>query len=219
MIVNELEKLKNSVVIDIDNFRNEHLNDKEFIKYVIDFSERGGAKGFLSKSLSNLNILKKCTSLPIFAEIEENFNDILISKTYDDFEKIVNLKPNFIVIDMSIFEDKFKDLQKLVKELRFNFDGELVARISTKEQAFEAYRLGIDALMIEIFGDCFDESIVFEICSDINIPTIASLNSVDFVQGKKLVENGVNIFVLGEDVTNPNFIIKHFKKNRNYILI
>ena len=120
---------------------------------------------------------------------------------------------------MSIFEDKFKDLQKLVKELRFNFDGELVARISTKEQAFEAYRLGIDALMVEIFGYCFDESIVFEVCSDINIPTIASLNSVDFDQGKKLLENGVNIFVLGEDVTNPNVVIKRFRKNRNYTFV
>lgn len=218
-MINGLEKLKNCVIIDIDNFKNEHLNDPVFIKYVIDFSEKGGASGFLSKSITNLNILKKQTSLPIFAQIEENFNDILITKTYEDIKNIVELKPNFIVLDMSVFEDDYEVLESLIKELRINFDGELISRVSTKEQALEAYKFEIDAIIVDVFGECFNESIVFEISSDINIPIIVSLNSVDFQQARELVNKGMNTFILGEDVTNPNKSVKQYNRNRNYTFV
>ncbi len=218
-MIKGLEKLKNCVIIDIDNFKSEHLNDPVFIKYVIDFSEKGGASGFLSKSIANLNILKKQTSLPIFAQIEENFNDILIPKTYDDIKKIVELKPNFIVLDMSIFEDDYNVLQSLIKKLRLNFDGELISRVSTKEQALDAYKLGVDAIIVDLFGECFSESIVFEVYLDINIPVIVNLNSVDFEQARELVSKGMNTFILGEDVTNPNKMVKQHSKNRSYTFV
>lgn len=208
MSLKNLPKIKHGVIVDVDNYTNEHLSDPIFIQYLIKFSEKGGASAFLSKNIRNLKILKETTDLPIFAEIEENFNNILIPKTYDNFKNIVELKPNFIVIEICNFEEDYKKLETLIKEIRINFDGELVGKISTKAQAVQAYRLGMNALIIEVFGECIENDLVSEICSDINIPTIASLNSVSFEEGKKLIELGIHSFILGEDVTNPNKIIK-----------
>lgn len=208
MSFNNLTKIKSGVIVDVDNYTNVHLSDPIFIEYLIKFSEKGGASAFLSKNINNLNILKKNTSLPVFAEAEENFNDIFIRKTYEDFEPIIKLRPSFIVIEVGNFEENYEDLKNLLHKIKFGFSGQIVGKILTKSQAIQAYKLGFDALIIEVFGECVDVEFVSEICSDINIPTIASLNSVSFEDGKKLIELGIYSFILGEDVTNPSKIIK-----------
>ncbi len=208
MSFNNLYKIKSGVIVDVDNYTNEHLSDPIFVEYLIKFSEKGGASAFLSKNFQNLNILKKCTSLPIFAEVEENFNDIFIRKTYDDFKSIIELKPNFIVVELSNFEEDYDELRSLLYKIKFSFSGQIVGKILNKSHAIQAYKLGFDALIIEIFGECIDDEFIHEICSDVNIPTIASLNSVSPDKGKKLMELGIHSFILGEDVTNPSKIIK-----------
>lgn len=208
MINNYLVKVKRGVIIDIDNYTNEHLSDPIFVKYVINFSEKGGACGFLSKSISNIKILKDSTSLPIFAGLEDNFDKIFIPKNFENFKELVDLKPNFIVMDFTDLKNDYDDLENIIKQLREIFSGQLIARVSTKLQALKAYKFGMDALIIDVFGDYIEEELINEICTDINIPTIASLNSVSFQQGKKLIEYGIYSFILGEDVTNPNKIIK-----------
>ena len=205
-----IRKVENGVIVDVDNYTSEHLNDPMFVEHIINFSERGGASAFLSKSIKNLNILKNKTSLPIFADTEENFNNILIPKTYENFVNIIKLRPEFIIIDISSFENNYESLSMLIKKIRFSFDGGLVGRISNKGQALEAYRLGIELFIIEVFGEYIDHRLIQDICCDINIPTIVSLNSVSFEQSKELFGYGVHSFILGEDVTNPNRIIKQF---------
>ena len=207
-------KIKSGIIVDVDNYTNVHLSDPIFIEYLVRFSEKGGASAFLSKNINNLNILKKNTSLPIFAEVEENFNDIFIRKTYDDFKPIIELGPNFIVIEVGNFEKHYDELKSLLHKIKFNFSGQVVGKVLTKSQAIQAYKLGFDALVIEIFGECVDKEFVSEICSDINIPTIASLNSVSFEDSKDLIELGIHSFILGEDVTNPSKIIKQLTIKR-----
>lgn len=203
-----LSKLKNSVIIDIDNYTNEHLSDSIFIQYLIKFSEKGGAAAFFSKSIENLKILKKTTSLPIFAEIEEDFNNILIPKTYERFKSVIDLNPDFLVIELSSFEDNFKELESLVCEIRDNFNGEIIGKVLSKSQAIEAYRLGINTIIVDIFGDENEQYLIEDINFYNDVYIIAYLNSIDFEQSKKLVSVGVNSFILGDDVTNPNKIIK-----------
>lgn len=210
MTNNYLPKVKRGVIVDIDNYTNEHLSDPIFVKYIINFSEKGGACGFFSKNLRNLKILKESTSLPILAGLEENFNKIFIPKNYENFIELVDLKPNFIVIEFGDSEDDYDDLENIIKKLRENFSGQLIGKVFTKLQALDAYKFGMDALIIDIYGEYFEEEFVNEICNDVNIPTIGNLNSVSFEQGKKLVEDGIYSFILGEDVTNPNKIIREF---------
>ena len=207
MSLSSISNFKNSVIIDIDNYTNEHLNDPIFIKYLISFSEKGGASGFLSKDLDNLKILKESTCLPIFAEIQENFDYILLPKTYNNFKNIVESNRDFIIIEICDFDGN-RNLEKLINEIRNNFKGQLIGKVSNKSQAIQGYRLGMDALLIEVFGDNIEEEIISNICFDINIPTIANLNSVNMEQSKKLTELGIHTFILGEDITNPNKIIK-----------
>lgn len=208
MSFKNLPKIKHSVIVDIDNYTNEHLSDPIFIQYLIKFSEQGGASAFLSKNIENLKILKQNTNLPIFAEVEQNFNDILIPKTYDSFKTIIDLDPDFIVMEFLNFGTNFRDLEFLIKNIRNNFNGELVGKILNKSHAVEAYRLGLDAIIIEVFGDNTENKLISEIYTYVNMPIIVSLNSVNFEQGKRLIELGVHSFILGEDVTNPNKIIK-----------
>lgn len=208
MSFKNLTKIRHGVIVDIDNYTNEHLRDPIFIEYLIKFSEQGGAKAFLSKNIENLKILKQNTNLPIFAEVEEDFNDILIPKTYDSFKDIIELDPDFIIIEFLNFGTNFRELEFLIKNIRNNFNGELVGKVLTKSHAVEAYRLGLDAIIIEVFGENTENKLISEIYSYINMPIIISLNSVSFDNGKKLLELGVHSFVLGEEVTNPNKIIK-----------
>lgn len=205
-----LPKMKHGVIVDIDNYTNEHLSDPIFLKYLIKFSEQGGASAFLSKNIENLKILKQNTDLPILAEVEEDFNDILIPKTYESFKSIIDLDPDFIVIEFLNFGTDFRELEFLIKNIRNNFSGELVGKILNKSHAVEAYRLGLDAILIEVFGDNTENKLISEIYNYINMPIIVSLNSVDFDQSRRLIELGVHSFILGEDVTNPNKIIKQF---------
>lgn len=208
MSLKGVENLKNSVIVDIDNYTNEQLNDPIFIKYLINFSEKGGASGFLSKDINNLKLLKEYTTLPIFAEIQENFDYILFPKTYENFKNIVEVNPDFIIVEICDFEGNCTNLEKLIKEIKNNFKGEIVGKVSNKYQAIQGYRLGVDALLLDVFGDSVCEEMISSICSDINLPTIANLNAVDIEQSKKMLEMGIHAFVLGEDITNPNKIIK-----------
>lgn len=208
MSFKKISNLKKSVIIDIDNYTNSHLSDSIFVEYIIKFSEKGGASAFLSKNLDNLRILKKSTDLMIFAEIEEDFNSVLIPTTYDRFKNVIEIDPDFLVIELSNFEKNFMDLEELVYKIRSNYKGEIVGKVSTKAQAIEAYRLGINAIIVEVFGDESEERVIEDITSYNNVFIIAHLNSIDFEQTKKLVEAGVHSFILGEDVTNPNKIIK-----------
>lgn len=207
MRTSSLDKLKNSVIISVDNYRNEHLNDPIFVKYVIEYSEKGGASAFLSSNEENLRILSESTDLPIFAELEQDFNNILKPINYDEFDSLIDLKPTFIIVDIAHFEDNYEKLNIVIEYIRNNFEGEIIGKVINKNQAITSYKIGLNGIIMEVFGECVDFDLLKEMCSDINIPVIASLNSVSNEDCRKILGLGVHAFILGEDITNPSKVL------------
>lgn len=207
MSTRSLDKLKNSVIINIDNYKNEHLNDPIFVKYVIEYSEKGGASAFLSSNEENLKILNENTDLPIFAELEQDFNNILKPIKCNEFDTLIALKPSFIIVDIAHFEDNYDKLSVVVSYIRNNFDGEIIGKVINKSQAINSYKIGLNGIIMEIFGECVDFELIEEMCSDINIPVIASLNSVSNGLCRRILGIGIHAFILGEDITNPNRVL------------
>ena len=93
-----LNKTERNIIIDIDNYKNKYLNDPIFTKYVIEFSEKGGATAFLTNNFTNFKILKESTSLPVFFEVDRQFNGI------------INIDPEFLIIDIVNFDGIYEQL-------------------------------------------------------------------------------------------------------------
>ncbi len=204
---NVLDNLKNSVIINIDNYKNDHLNDKIFVKYVIKYSEKGGARGFLSRNLHNLSILKESTSHLIFAEPEEDFNNILRPISYEKFDELIKVNPDFLVIDVGNFEGREETLHNLLKHIKENFKGKIFGKIMNSDHFVTSCKIGVDGIIMEVFGDCIDKDLIKEMCSHETLPIIVSLNGVSIEESKNLLNLGVHAFILGEDITNPNKVL------------
>lgn len=190
-----LKNFERNIIVNIDNYKNEHLNDPIFIKYVIEFSEKGGATSFLTSSYDNLKLLKEHSKLPIFFQID--------TKT----DQLPDVDVDFIIIDMGDYEEVDDALQSFVKEVKDKFDCDIIGRIANKKQAILACKLGFRGIIAEISGESLDKDFVYELNFDINIPTILSLNAVNLNDCKEFTTIGIKSFIIGEDVINPSKIL------------
>ncbi|BAK80986.1 hypothetical protein [Candidatus Arthromitus sp. SFB-rat-Yit] len=190
-----LNKTNRNVIIDIDNYQNKYLDDMIFTKYVIEFSEKGGATAFLTNNFTNFKILKEITKLPIFFEVDRKFNGI------------INIDPEFLIIDIVNFNGVYEQLNIFLNDIREKFKGKIIGKIFNKKQAILACKLNLDGIAIDVFKENFDNEFISELCLDINIPVILRIKTLDINICKDLVKIGVSNFILGEDITNPNKIL------------
>lgn len=190
-----LNKTNRNIIIDIDNYQNKYLDDMIFTKYVIEFSEKGGATAFLTNNFTNFKILKETTKLPIFFEVDRKFNGI------------INIDPEFLIIDIVNFNGVYEQLNTFLNDIREKFKGKIIGKIFNKKQAILACKLNLDGIAIDVFKENFDNEFILELCLDINIPIILRIETLDINTCKDLVKIGVSNFILGEDITNPNKIL------------
>ena len=190
-----LNKTERNIIIDIDNYKNKYLNDPIFTKYVIEFSEKGGATAFLTNNFTNFKILKESTSLPVFFEVDRQFNGI------------INIDPEFLIIDIVNFDGIYEQLNEFLNGIRDKFKGKIIGRIFNKKQAILACKLYLDGILIDVSENNFDKDFIAENYFDINISVILRIKSLDINRCKDLVKIGINYFILGEDITNPNKIL------------
>lgn len=198
-----LEHIHRKIIVNIDNFQNVNLSDSSYIRYLVSSLSEENIGAFYSRDLKNASIIRSISSHQIILEAHTEYEDKLIEFDYDLLDKYAKFNPDAIVVDFSL-----NNIEHIYNRLRQNYDGVIVGRVKTKISAVEAYRKGIDALLVSVSKDNINSNFISEVVNDINIRIICESNKMSSENMKSLISIGMYGLIIGEDITDPNRIIE-----------
>ena len=229
--------IKEGLIVSCQALKNEPLYGGDTIAKMALAAMLGGAVAIRANTTKDIKkIYKKIDGkIPIIGLIKKDYSDssVYITPTLSELKKLISSECKVIAIDATNrTRPHGEKLSDLIRYARDNSDKELMADISTLEEAEAAEKLGFDYISSTMKGYTEDTKcnkipdIVFldSLFNGIKKSTVIAeggINSCEML--KRVLEIGYNRVVIGGAITRPLTITKNFvsvfepfdKKNAN----
>ena len=216
-------KLPSNLIVSCQALEDEPLHSSFIMSKMALAAAQGGAKGIRANSKEDIIEIKKEVSLPIIGIVKRNYqgSDVYITATSKEVDELIESGCEVIAMDATISERPKESLEELVNYTREQApDVELMADISTIEEAIIAEKLGFDYIGTTLHGytnhtkgkKLYDQDFAFlkEVLQAVEKPVIAEGNIITPDMLKKSFELGVYATVVGGAITRPKDITSRF---------
>ncbi|MBP2076144.1 N-acetylmannosamine-6-phosphate 2-epimerase [Oceanobacillus polygoni] len=216
-------KLPNNLIVSCQALEDEPLHSSFIMSKMALAAAQGGAKGIRANSKEDIIEIKKEVSLPIIGIVKRDYqgSDVYITATSKEVDELIESGCEVIAMDATISERPKESLEELVNYAREQApDVELMADISTIEEAIIAEKLGFDYIGTTLHGytnhtkgkKLYDQDFAFlkEVLQAVEKPVIAEGNIITPDMLKKSFELGVYATVVGGAITRPKDITSRF---------
>lgn len=216
-------KLPNNLIVSCQALEDEPLHSSFIMSKMALAAAQGGAKGIRANSKEDIIEIKKEVSLPIIGIVKGNYqeSDVFITATSKEVDELIESGCEVIAMDATISERPKESLEELVNYTREKAsDVELMADISTIEEAMIAEKLGFDYIGTTLHGytkhtkgkKLYDQDFAFlkEVLQVVKKPVIAEGNIITPAMLKKSFSLGVYATVVGGAITRPKDITSRF---------
>lgn len=221
-----LNKIKKGIVASCQALEDEPLHSSFIMSKMALAASQGGAVGIRANSKKDIEAIKKEVSLPIVGIVKCDYpdSDVFITATQKEVEELIESSCEMIAMDATLRgrpnNEQLKDLVNYVKTNHPSI--QLMADISTLEDALEAERLGFDCVSTTLYGytketkGCKlyenDFEFIKVILKNINIPVIAEGNIMTPDMAKTVLSLGAYSVVVGGAISRPQQITSRFVK-------
>ncbi|WP_096272505.1 N-acetylmannosamine-6-phosphate 2-epimerase [Paucisalibacillus globulus] len=184
---------------------------------------QGGAKGIRANTKEDILAIKKEVNLPVIGIVKRDYDnsDIYITTTSKEIDELIESGCEVIAMDATLRSRPEKDLQELVNYARSKAPHvELMADISTVEEAINAEKLGFDYIGTTLHGytpytsgkKLYDNDFAFlkEVIEAVNTAVIAEGNVATPEMLKRVFELDIHAAVVGGAITRPKDITARF---------
>lgn len=184
---------------------------------------QGGAKGIRANTKEDILAIKKEVNLPVIGIVKRDYDnsDIYITTTSKEIDELIESGCEVIAMDATLRSRPEKDLQELVNYARAKAPHvELMADISTVEEAINAEKLGFDYIGTTLHGytpytsgkKLYDNDFAFlkEVIEAVNTAVIAEGNVATPEMLKRVFELDIHAAVVGGAITRPKDITARF---------
>ncbi|SDC42424.1 N-acylglucosamine-6-phosphate 2-epimerase [Pelagirhabdus alkalitolerans] len=189
-------------------------------------AKQGGANGIRANSVEDIQAIKKEVDLPVIGIIKKDYEDssVFITATLDEVKLLLDSDVDMIALDATDRKRPNNEiLASIVHFVRENAPNmELMADVSTLEEAIEADRLGFDCVSTTLVGytdetkgqSLFDQDfhILREMKDKVSIPVVAEGKLQTPELARQAVEKGADFVVVGSAITRPQLITQTFEK-------
>lgn len=219
-----LAKIKNGLVASCQALEDEPLHSSFIMAKIALAADLGGAAGIRANSLLDIQAIKKEVSLPVVGIVKRDYpdSDVFITATKKEVDELIESGCEMIAMDATLRQrpngEQLKDIVDYVKVNHPNI--QLMADISTLEDALEAERLGFDCVSTTLYGytnetsgcKLFENDFEFMkiVLDNIRIPVIAEGNILTPEMAKVVMSLGAYSVVVGGAISRPQQITKRF---------
>lgn len=219
-----LEKINRKLVVSCQALDNEPLHSSFIMGRMALATKEGGASGIRANSKDDIIAIKKEVSLPVIGIVKRNYDDseVFITATKREIDELLESGCEMIALDATMRNRPGGvTLEELVSYARSkNSAVQLMADISTAEDAIQAEKLGFDCVSTTLYGytnetkghKLYDEDFAFlkSVVNEVSLPVIAEGNIMTPEMLKRAFELGVFSVVVGGAITRPQQITARF---------
>lgn len=183
----------------------------------------GGAVGIRANSKEDIIAIKQEVDLPVIGIVKRDYDhsDVFITATSKEIDELIESQCEVIALDATKQTRPKESLQSLVSYVREKAPHiELMADISTLDEAINADKLGFDYIGTTLHGYTsytkghllYENNFQFlkDVLTHIDSKVIAEGNVITPDMFKIVTELGVHCTVVGGAITRPKDITKRF---------
>lgn len=219
-----LNEVKGGLIVSCQALPNEPLHSSFIMSKMALAAKQGGAKGIRANSKIDIMAIKKEVDLPVIGIVKRDYDNssVFITATCNEIDELVDSGCEMIAMDATNRTRPenitLSDLVKYAREK--NPKIQLMADISTLEDAIQSEKLGFDCMSTTLYGyteethgkKLYDNDFEFlkKVLQHVNIPVIAEGNVMTPEMYKRCMELGVHASVVGGAITRPKDITQLF---------
>lgn len=220
--------LPKNLIVSCQALEDEPLHSSFIMSKMALAAYQGGAKGIRANSKEDIIAIKKEVNLPVIGIVKRNYPDseVYITATSKEVDELIESKCEVIAMDATIGKRPKESLAELVAYTREHAPNvELMADISTVEEAIQAQKLGFDYIGTTLHGytawtegqKLYNDDFAFlkEVMQSVKAPVIAEGNVVTPEMLKQVIDLGVYAAVVGGAITRPKGITERFLQALN----
>lgn len=219
-----LEKIKNGLVASCQALENEPLHSSFIMSKMALAAMEGGAVGIRANSKEDILAIKKEVPLPVVGIVKRDYPDseVFITATRKEVDELIESGCEMIAMDATQRKrPNGEQLAEIVSYVKINHPHiQLMADISTLEDAMEAERLGFDCVSTTLYGytnetkehKLYDNDFEFikNVLKNISIPVVAEGNVMTPEMAKRVITLGAYSVVVGGAISRPQQITNRF---------
>ncbi|OUS68936.1 N-acetylmannosamine-6-phosphate 2-epimerase [Paenibacillus sp. MY03] len=219
-----LEQIKGGLVVSCQALPHEPLHSPFIMGKLAFAAAQGGALGIRANTKADIAAIKQEVSLPVIGIVKRDYpgSDVFITATVKELDELLESGCEMIAMDATERgrpgDLKLSQLVAYCREM--NPYVQLMADISTVEEAMNAERLGFDCVSTTLYGytsdtaggKLYDEDFVFlkSVADAVGIPVIAEGNVLTPEMYKRCLAVGAASVVVGGAITRPLEITRRF---------
>ncbi|MBD7963233.1 N-acetylmannosamine-6-phosphate 2-epimerase [Fictibacillus norfolkensis] len=219
-----LKQIRRGLVVSCQALENEPLHSSFIMSKLALAAKEGGASGIRANSKEDILAIKQEVDLPVIGIVKRDYDDskIYITATKKEVDELIESGCEMIAIDATLRErPKALTLEELVLYTREKNPGvQLMADISSVEEAKNAEKLGFDCISTTLYGYTEEskESKLYEndfqflkqVLKEVSIPVIAEGNIMTPEMVREVIGIGAYSVVVGGAITRPQQITERF---------
>lgn len=215
--------LPKSLIVSCQALADEPLHSSFIMSKMALAAAQGGAKGIRANSKEDILAIKKEVDLPVIGIVKKDYpnSEVYITATAKEIDELIESKCEVIAMDATSGKRPKESLEELVTYTRKKASNvELMADISTVEEAIHAEELGFDYIGTTLHGytaatngkKLYDNNFAFlkEVLTSVNTPVIAEGNIITPEMLKQVFDLEVYAAVVGGAITRPKGITRRF---------
>ena len=226
-----LQKIREKLVVSCQALENEPLHGSIFMAKMALAAKMGGAAGIRANTKPDIIAIKKEVDLPVIGIVkrEDPSSEVYITPTKKEIDELAESGCEMMAMDATFRKrpggETLADLVSYVKKQYPQV--QIMADISTLEEAVHAEKLGFDCISTTLYGyteetegrKLYDHDFEFfkAVVQKVSIPVIAEGNILTPEMARRVLELGAHSVVVGGAITRPQQIISRFVEEMNKV--
>ncbi|NBJ68792.1 MULTISPECIES: N-acetylmannosamine-6-phosphate 2-epimerase [Clostridia] len=218
-----VKQLENQLIVSCQALEDEPLYSSEIMAKMALAAVQGGAKGIRANSVADIKAIKNQVNVPIIGLIKQDYedSDVYITPTKKEVKALLEVGADIIAMDATMRKrPRGESLEDIMNFIKMQSNTEIMADISTVEEAKYAAALGFDCVSTTLVGYTPETKgqhiaanhfqLLHEIRSAVSIPVIAEGKISTPETALKALEHGAFFVVVGSAITRPQLITRSF---------
>lgn len=221
-----IEQIRGGLIVSCQALDDEPLHSPYIMSKMALAAAQGGAVGIRANSAEDILAIKREVDLPVIGIVKRDYadSDIYITATKREADELLVSGCEMIALDSTKRpRPNGETLEELVAYCKRRKPSvQLMADISTAEEAIMAQKLGFDCVSTTLHGytpntagmKLYDNDFAFldEVLRSVQVPVIAEGNVLTPEMFKRCLEIGAAAVVVGGSITRPKDITARFVK-------
>ncbi|MDQ6422976.1 N-acetylmannosamine-6-phosphate 2-epimerase [Paenibacillus sp. LHD-117] len=226
-----LEQIKGGLVVSCQALPHEPLHSPYIMGKLALAAAQGGALGIRANTKADIAAIKQEVSLPVIGIVKRDYpgSDVFITATVKELDELLESGCEMIAMDATGRRrpDDLKLSQLVAYCRKMNPYLQLMADISTVEEAMDAERMGFDCVSTTLYGytsytsggKLYNEDFAFlkSVADAVRIPVIAEGNVLTPEMYRRCLAVGAASVVVGGAITRPLEITRRFVYAREQV--